>query len=221
MAGGEGFDEGKRDMDLRETLATIPTAALSDAQTGLTTLDAAIETRVPGAKLVGPAVTVNCLIGSIITVHQAMYSAAPGSILVVDGQGDQSSALFGELMARDAMRAGIAGVVVDGAVRDVAGLRELGLPIFSRWVTPRVGTNRRLGKVGVEIACGGVVVRQGDWIVGDDDGVVVVPQEVVTQIAQAGVAIEDKERQIAARIDSGERVADILSMRQIWEPPTS
>lgn len=201
---------------MRARLQEIPTAALSDAQTGLTTMHAAIENRTPGLKLIGPAVTVQCLVGSIITVHQALATAEPGSVLVVDGLGDQSGALFGELMGRDAKAAGLAGIVVDGAIRDVAGLRQLEFPTFSRWVTPRVGTNRRIGAINVPIACGGVAVQPGDWIVGDDDGVVVLPQANLEQVIEAGLAVEDKERDIAARIDAGERIADVLGMRSQW-----
>lgn len=203
-------------MDIKEDLRAIPTAALSDAQSGLTTMHPAIENRTPGLKLVGPAVTVQCLVGSIVTVHQALAGAGPGSVLVVDGLGDHVSALFGELMGRDARAARLAGIVVDGAVRDVAGLRELAFPTFSRWVTPRVGTNRRLGKVNVPISCGGVPVQPGDCIVGDDYGVVVVPQDDIEELTQAGLAVEEKERGISARIDAGERITDILGMRSLF-----
>lgn len=201
---------------MHEELEAIPTAALSDAQTGLTTMHPAIRNRTPGLKLVGPAVTVRCLVGSIITVHQALATAEPGSVLVVDGLGDHVSALFGELMGRDARAAGLAGIVVDGAIRDVVGLRDLAFPTFSRWVTPRVGTNRRLGQVNVSISCGDVPVQPGDWIVGDDDGVVVVPQGDLETVVSAGLAIEEKERDIATSIDSGNRIADILGMRASW-----
>lgn len=195
----------------------IPTAALSDAQTGLTTMHPAIANRTPSLKLIGPAFTVQCLVGSIITVHKALLEARPGDVLVVDGLGDHSGALFGELMARDAQFNQLAGIVVEGAVRDVAGLHTLGFPTFSRWVTPRVGTNRRLGQVGVQVSCGGVPVRPGDWIIGDDDGVVVVPQADVERIAKAGLEIEVKEREIATRIDRGERIADILQFREQFQ----
>jgi regulator of RNase E activity RraA len=201
-------------LNIRESLMLIPTAALSDAQAGMTTMDAGIRTRVPGLKLAGPAFTVRCMTGSIITVHKALAEAQPGDVLVVDGLGDATEALFGELMGRDAKAAGIAGVVIDGPVRDVAGLGILGLPSFSRHVTPRVGSNRRLGTVGGRISCGGVAVEPGDWIVGDDDGVVVVPREQAKKLVAAGLAIEDKERDIASRIDSGERIADILNFRE-------
>lgn len=202
---------------MRDQLQTIPTAALSDAQTGLTTMHPRLRNRTPGLKLVGPAVPVQCLVGSIITVHQALATAEPGSVLVVDGLGDHVSALFGELMGRDAKAAGLAGIVVDGAIRDVAGLNDLAFPTFSRWVTPRVGTNRRLGKINVPISCGGIAVSPGDWIVGDDDGVVVIPQDDLEAVIEAGLAVEEKEREIAGKIDAGARIADILGMRSQWE----
>jgi 4-hydroxy-4-methyl-2-oxoglutarate aldolase len=198
-------------------IASLPTAALSDAQTGLTTMHPAIRNRTPGLKLAGPAVTVQCLVGSIITVHQALAAAEPGSVLVVDGLGDHVSALFGELMGRDARAARLAGIIVDGAIRDVAGLGELGFPTFSRWVTPRVGTNRRLGRINVPISCGGIPVTPGDWVVGDDDGVVVVPRLELNSVSASGLAIEDKEVDIARQIDAGKRIADILGMRTQWE----
>src|SRR5688500_20397939 len=113
-------------MDIRAALLTIPTAALSDAQTGMTTMDAGIKTRVPGVKLVGPAFTVRCLTGSIITVHKALAEAQPGDVLVVDGLGDATEAVFGELMGRGAKAAGLAGAGIDGRGRGIAGLRGPG-----------------------------------------------------------------------------------------------
>ncbi len=178
-------------MDVETSLEMIPTAALSDAQTGLTTMAPGIPSRVPGAKPGGPAFTVLCLAGSIPTVHHALLAARPGDMLVVDGQGDPSSALFGELVARDAGAAGPAGVVVDGAVRDVRGLRDLGFPTFARSVTPRVGTNRRPGKIGLQMVCAGGVVKPGDWIVGDDDGVGVVPKRQLPHLVETGLEIEE------------------------------
>ena len=83
-------------------------------------------------------------------------------------------------------------------------------------MTPRVGTNRRLGTVGARISCGGITVEPGDWIVGDDDGVVVVANADAERLVEAGLAVEDKERGIAARIDAGERIADILNFRDAF-----
>jgi 4-hydroxy-4-methyl-2-oxoglutarate aldolase len=199
---------------IREQLLRLPTSALSDAQGGTTTMQPGIACRVPGVKLVGVAHTVFALTGSVLSLHRAVLESQPGDVLVVNGQGDGSGAVLGELMARDAQHNGMAGAVIDGAVRDVAGLQALGFPVFSRWLTPRVGTNRRLGTVGGPVVCGGVLVHPGDWIVGDDDGVCVIPREQVAQVIEAAQAIEDKERKIAAGIDAGQRVADLLGIRE-------
>lgn len=121
--------------------------------------------------------------------------------------------MLGELFARYAARRGLAGVVVDGAVRDTAGLRALGFPVHARDVTPRAWLNPELGEAGVAVAIGGVAVRPGDWVVADDDGVAVIPQEQLEQVVAAGEAKERQEQEIAARIDAGEALVDITGLR--------
>src|SRR5262249_44568224 len=152
-------------------------------------------------RVAGPAFTVKCYPGSIITVHKALVEAKPGDILVVDGEGDgRAGALFGELMAREARDRGLRGIVVDGAVRDLNGLRALGFPTFARHVTPRVGVNRRLGSTRAAVSVGGVVVRPGDYVLADD-GVAFIPKEQLDAIVAAVDAIDRKERGLAEAID--------------------
>lgn len=198
--------------------ARVATAAISDAQASFGAISGAIRTVVPGARVAGPACTVQCYPGSIITVHRALVEARPGEVLVVDGGGDPHGALLGELMAQECMARGIAGAIIDGAVRDVAGIRRLGFPVWAAWRTPRVATNRRVGRVNVPVACGGVPVHPGDWVVGDDDGVVVIPHERVEEVLAAAEAVEEKEAGISRRIDAGERLADILHFRELVGP---
>lgn len=197
--------------DLRERISKLDAASVADAQKGFGILDPAITTRTPGLKLAGVARTVKCYPGSIITVHKALAEAGEGDVLVIDGEADaRAGALIGELMAREARDRGVVGVVVDGAVRDVAGMIGLGFPTFSRAVTPRVGVNRRLGETSVAVSVGGVIVRPGDYILGDDDGVAVIPAENVEAIAAAAEAINEKEVGYAEAIDRHERLVDIL-----------
>ncbi|HUZ01981.1 MAG TPA: hypothetical protein VMU89_16665, partial [Thermomicrobiaceae bacterium] len=145
--------------------------------------------------------------------HKALIEAHPGDVLVVDGEADgRGGALIGELMSREAIDRGLAGVVVDGAVRDVAGLRALGFPTFARQVTPRVGVNRRLGQTQVSISVGGVVVHPGDYILGDDDGVAVIPQADLAKIVEAIEAIERKEIGLAEAIGRHERLVNLLGL---------
>jgi regulator of RNase E activity RraA len=120
--------------------------------------------------------------------------------------------MWGGLMSLEAIQRGVAGVVVDGAVRDVDTIRELGLPVFARHVTPCVGSNRTVGSTGNPIVCGGVIVRTGDLIIADDDGVVVVPEERIEEVLQRIAAIVEKEKGIAEKVRSGAHIADLLGM---------
>ena len=158
-----------------DRLRKLRTAWVSDAQGSMGVLHEAIKSLVPGAIAAGPAFTVACYPGSIITVHKALAEARAGDVLMVAGDADDRGALMGELMALACHVLGLAGAVIDGAVRDAPGLREQGFPVYARFVTPRVGTNRRVGSTQVPVSCGGVVVHPGDWVLADDDGVVVVP----------------------------------------------
>ncbi len=205
-------------MDLAERLVKVATAAVSDSQKSFGVMSGVIRAMVPGRSVAGPAFTVKCYPGSIITVHKALLEAKPGDLLVVDGEGDDRGALLGELMALQCQQLGLAGVVIDGPIRDLSGLRELHLPVYARSLTPRVGSNRRVGETQVPISCGGVVVRPGDWILADDDGVVVIPVDRVESTLAAAMAVEEKERQIAERIRAGELLADILGMRETIYP---
>lgn len=193
-------------------------AWLSDAQAVTNTMDPGIKPVWTGARVAGPAFTARCYQGSIITVHKALYEAPPGAVIAVDAGGDATGAMFGELMATDAKARGIAGVVVDGAVRDIDGLKELEVPVFARAVTPRVGSNRRVGATQVEIVCGGVVVHPGDVLVGNQDGVVIVPRAQLAAVLDAVGAVARKEADIRARIARGERIADILGMTAVIYP---
>jgi 4-hydroxy-4-methyl-2-oxoglutarate aldolase len=181
-------------------------------------MDPEIRAVVPGAKVAGPAFTVKCYPGSIITVHRALVYARPGDVLVVDGEGDgRAGALIGELMAREAIDRGLRGIVVDGAVRDTPGIRELRFPTYARHITPRVGVNRRLGQTQIDVSVGGVVVRPGDYVLADDDGVAIIPAEKIAETVAAVEAITEKERGIAAAIDRHERVVDILGFWDLIE----
>ena len=187
-------------------------ANASDALNKTNTMDAAIKSVNSGRRVAGLAYTVDCYPGSIITCHKALGEVEPGQILVINGHGDPSGAMWGGLMSLEAIQRGVAGVVVDGAVRDVDTIRELGLPVFARHITPCVGSNRTVGSTGDPIVCGGVIVRTGDLIIADDDGVVVVPEERIEEVLQRIAAIVEKEKGIAEKVRSGAHIADLLGM---------
>lgn len=200
-----------------ERFAKIPAAALSDELRGQHTLDPAIHCLTPGVGVAGPAYTVLAEAGSIISVHKALMEAPAGSVIVVGGETSRvlHGALFGKLMGIQSQISGVAGVVIDGAVRDVADLREMGFPVFARAVTPRVGTNKTIGQTQVPTPCGGVIVNPGDWVRGDDDGVMIVPAADLEETIRRGegrlIMEEDRERQLHA----GVTIADLTGLKSI------
>lgn len=189
-----------------------PSAGVSDAMAKTNTMDPGIKPVVKGLKLIGKAYTVKCYPCGIITCHKALNEVPAGSVLVIDGDGDPNGALWGELTSMEAMQKKVVGVVVDGAVRDIAGIERLGFPVFARHVTPRVGSNRTVGTTGESIICGGVIVNTGDLIIGDDDGVVVIQNERIEEVLAKADAIETKEATIAKKITQGAHIADLIGM---------
>jgi len=135
-----------------------------------------------GARLAGPAFTVQTPPGEHPSVRRAADEAPAGAVIVVDGGGAVDRALWGDKLSKLALERGVAGLVVDGAVRDVEGIEALGFPVFAAGVTPTPPRRDRTGKVGAPVTCGGLTVRPGDFVVGDRDGVVVVPAELHDQV---------------------------------------
>lgn len=155
--------------------AALPVANLGDAMDRLNVVDGAIHAVWPGARLTGPAFTVLTAGGDNRAIHEALEQVQPGDVLVVNGQGSTHRALIGELIGGRAKVRGVAGMLIDGAVRDSAGLAELGFPVFARSVSPAGPYRNGPGRLQVPVAIGGVVVQPGDLIVADDDGAAVVP----------------------------------------------
>ncbi len=209
--------------DMTQRLRALPAAILSDTQRNLQTtyaVDPAIHNMVPGVRLAGPAFTVLARAGSIITVHKALLEAPPGSVLVVGGETSQGAngALFGKLMATQARLRGIAGIVIDGLLRDVADLREMEFPAFARGTTPHVGLNRTVGETQAPVPCGGIVVNPGDWIVGDDDGLAFVPAGLVEAVTAEAEEKLRKEAAILERMQAGEHLTDIIGFTPLIDP---
>ena len=158
-------------------------------------------TRLP---LCGVAVTVNARPGDNLMVHKALEVAQPGDVVVVSTNGNTTSAVFGEIMATTAVEAKLGGIVVDGAIRDVDGLENLGLPAYSRSVTPGGCDKDGPGEINVPIACGNTVVMPGDIVVGDEDGVAVVPREDAAEVLKLVQGLEEREKKRIAAIKAGE-----------------
>lgn len=143
--------------------------------------------------MVGPALTVKCPAGDNLFFHQALDLAQPGDIVVLDADGCANRSVGGEIMMRFACKKGIAGIVVDGYMRDLDGIKALPMPVYARGVTPQGPYKNGPGEINVPIACGGQVVFPGDVIVGDMDGLVVVRRQDAEELAQIARAKKEKE----------------------------
>lgn len=193
------------DNALLERLAELPTAAISDSLG-----------RLPGARgllplvgspqkgwLVGPALTVRTRPGDNLTVHKAVDLAQPGDVLAVDAGGHDDRAIIGELLCRYAASRGIAGIVLDGAARDVEEIAALGMPVFARSISHLGPYKNGPGEIRGLASLGGLPVQQGDLLVGDGDGVVAVARARLKQVIAAAEALTAREQAATRAIDEG------------------
>ena len=157
-----------------------------------------------GAKLVGTAYTVKVRPGDNLLIYKALMDLQPGHVLVVDGAGDPSNALVGELIMLYAIQRGCAGFVMDGAIRDTAAFFEADFPCYARSVTHRGPYKLGPGAINVPVTVGGQVVQPGDLLVGDEDGVVSFPVSDASRLLAAIAATEAKENAIKAEIANGQ-----------------
>ena len=170
----------------------------------------------PAMRVFGPAFTVEVRPGDNLMIHTALMLAQPGDVIVVDGKGDLSCALTGGLMAAHAKKAGIAGFVIDGAVRDVAECAAGDFAIFAAGFNPNGPSKHLAGRINGPIAAGGIAVEPGDLVVGDADGVTIIPRLLVPFVIDQAQAKVDAESRRLADIDQGHLLPDFLnaSLRQ-------
>jgi 4-hydroxy-4-methyl-2-oxoglutarate aldolase len=203
------------DAALAARLARIHTGALADALGSLGVPAPAIRPIAPGMHVVGPAFTVKCYPGSILTMHKALMEAPAGVVLVADDEGDTRGALWGEVMTHQAMRRGILGLVTDGPVRDSLEIAALRFPVFAGCLSPRVGTNRRVGLTQAPIALAGVPVHPDDVIAADADGVVVIPAAQAAEVAERAEGILRRDEAFVREIGEGKLLVDLLNFRSL------
>jgi RraA family protein len=208
-----GADVPALDPDVLKALAAAPTAWLSDALDRWGNLHPSIRPVTPGMQCFGPAVTVRCWPADNLTIHRAVELAGHGDVLVIDGGSDGETALLGDILVYAARLRGVAGIVLQGLIRDRGALAAQGLPVFARGATARGPVKQTLGAIQVPIQCGGVPVRPGDLVAGDDDGVVVVPREQAAAVAERLRVIHDTEERVKRALAAGQTTVDILGLR--------
>jgi 4-hydroxy-4-methyl-2-oxoglutarate aldolase len=195
---------------------SIPTTCISDAMDGLNNFHPSIKPLKEEYKLAGRAFTVKIPVGENLSVLKAILGAKPGDILVVDAKGDQYRAIAGDFVVGMAQTLGIGGLVVDGVIRDIVGVKALNFPVFSRGTTVAASGKAGVGEVNIPISCGGVSVNPGDIIVGDADGVVVIPKAIEQEILANSIAKmkkdETREKNISGNPEAiREHLAQLLS----------
>jgi 4-hydroxy-4-methyl-2-oxoglutarate aldolase len=195
--------------DLVQRLRAIDVSALCDADKGLPVVDPAIRAMVPDARFAGPALTVVAQ-DDHLPLFAALEAASAGDVLVVVNHGG-SRAVVGELFATEARRRGLAGIVVDGLCRDVAGLRRLGLPFYARGTIPASGATVSRAAVGQRVSCGGVEVAAGDVVFGDDDGLVIAAPDRIAAALESAEAIARAEQAMLAAMAEGRSLHDLTN----------
>ena len=166
----------------------------------------------PGAAVVGPAVPVGCTPGDNLAIHVAVTRAAPGAVLVVAVGEERELGYWGEVLTTAALTVGIAGLVIDGCVRDVDALRSHGFPVFSTGIALTGATKNRPGTVGHTVTVGEVAVETGDWIVADADGVVVVPHATLDDVIAGATARTVKEAGLFTDLRRGRTTVELLDL---------
>lgn len=164
--------------ELVKIFQNIPTTCISDAMDGLNNLHPSIKPLMEEYKLAGRALTVKIPVGENLAVLKAIRETKPDDIIVVDAKGDQYRAIAGDFVVGMAQTLGASGLVVDGVIRDIVGIKALNFPVFSKGTAVAASGKAGVGEVNVPISCGGATVHPGDIIVGDADGVVVIPQSI-------------------------------------------
>ena len=193
----------------------VPTTTLADQLGREQIMDIGIRPLWNAPRLAGPAYTVHCPKGDNLMLHAAIHRAGPGSVIVVES-GDLDYALAGGNVCAVAQRRGVAGFVLDGLIRDLGEVRELGFPVFARGVIPKPGAKNEIAPLGGPVRCGGATVHAGDTVVADEEGVVVVPAAQAAQtLAQAlrKLAAEQAEGLDVWESEHRARVAKLLAER--------
>jgi 4-hydroxy-4-methyl-2-oxoglutarate aldolase len=203
--------------DVYAELAQLGSATVHEAAGRAPVIDIPLVQILPGSRAAGPARTVRCGKDDNLMVHAAVAEAEPGEVLVLTMPEPAPVALVGELLATQAKGRSVAAILVDAAVRDVEELREVGLPIWARYVRVSGADKSTPGTIGEPVQVGGATIRQGDVVVLDADGAVVVERAQIDDVLAAARARAEREREKRARLEAGELSYDLDGLRELVE----
>ena len=200
---------------LIKAFAKVSTPNIADAQHKRGVMLGMVPHIKHGQRMVGRALTVQTAKGDWAKPVEAIDKAKEGEVIVID-VGGSDVAVWGELASWSAKLKGIRGVVIDGAARDIDSILDIGFPCFSKLVVPHAGEPKGYGGIGHEIVCGGQLVRTGDWIIGDENGVIVVPQESAVEVANRALDVLERENRIREEIKRGGTLSSVQELEK-WE----
>ncbi|NHN60208.1 MULTISPECIES: 4-carboxy-4-hydroxy-2-oxoadipate aldolase/oxaloacetate decarboxylase [Halorussus] len=211
-------DVQRPDPEIVEAFEEIPSTIVSDVtgNVGLT-MDAGIRPAYDEIEMAGTAITVKAAPGDNLIIHKAIMMAEPGDVLVIDCDGYTDTGHIGELMCRSCAANGLAGLVIDGAYRDSREITEMGFPVYGRGVNPQGPLKQDPGSINVTISCGGVSVDPGDIVVGDDDGLAVIPGDGAEKVLELAREKLDAESTTRKEVEEGAYLFEINGYDQLYE----
>jgi len=213
-AASELYKRGSSDEDIRKILTKVSTPNLSDAMHRSGDLPG-IQLQTPGLKIVGPAVTVRTYPGDWAKPVEAIDVAKPGDVIIVDA-GGQGPAIWGELASESCLQRKLAGIVIDGAIRDIDTIREIGFPAAAKIVTPTAGEPKGFGEINVVLKIGGLQIAPGDWIVGDESGMLRIPKAKVVEVANRAQDVLEHENRLREEIRRKATLGSVAELHR-WE----
>ncbi len=206
--------------ELKQDLIKLPTGNIADNNNSMPNqgvMDTSIKPVDSTMKMIGRAFTAQCFPGDNLALHQAIYGAKPGEVLILDLHGYTNAGHFGDIMATACKLHGLAGVVIDGSCRDAEDIKELGFPVFVKGYNPSGTVKESLAKMNIPVHCGGIDINPGDIIFGDCDGVVVIPQEHEDEVFEKALAKFEHEKDIVRDLEAGKTTLEIYGFDQLIE----
>ena len=195
-----------------ESLCQLGAATVYEAQGACGALDSGLKPLDPASRLVGPALTVDMRPADNLMLHYALLKAKPGDVLVVDAKGFMEAGPWGDVLTEAAMARGVAGLVLHGAVRDAEAIVRMGFPVFCRGLSIKGTGKHQPGRLNVPVCIGDAVVRPGDIVVGDRDGLVMVESDAVDRVLASALAREEKETGFRRAIANGSSTVELLGL---------
>ena len=203
----------RADANLIRTLGELGVATIHEAQGRTGLLRPYMRPIYPAARAAGTAVTISSQPGDNLMIHAALEVCEPGDLLVVTTSSESTDGMFGELLAVSARARGVVGLVIDAGVRDVTEITAMGFPVWAKAISAQGTVKATAGSVNVPVVCAGAPIRPGDVVVGDADGVVIVPRRAAAEVARLGAERVAKEQKTRERLARGELGLDFYGFR--------